>query len=111
MIVKKELASNVKNVALTILNKTEKGWDTPPELLSAENKRNRTATIRGYKWWFLAYYGIDIKRNSGSGWTTKVSQWQQIKTGETHSQYSNCYQMRVWRKYKNSGAITVAFDD
>lgn len=111
MIIKKELANNVKNVALTILQKSDKGWDYPPALLSSEKQRKRTATIRGFKWWTRAYYGVDVKADKDAAWTTKVAQWQQIKKGETHSPYSDCYQMRVWRKYKNSDAITVAFDD
>lgn len=111
MIVEKNLDDNVENIGLTILSNTEKGWSYPPALLSSADQRYRTATIRGYKSWWRAYYGVDIKADENAYWTERVAQWQQIKKGETHNVRSDCYQMRVWRKYKNSDAITVAFDD
>lgn len=112
MIIKKNMAKGVGNIALTFLsNSSNTKWDFPPALYSSEFKRNRTATIRGYKSLYRAYYGVDIKSESESAWTILASQWQQIKDGETHLQSSNCYQMRVWKKYRSSGAITVSFND
>jgi hypothetical protein len=112
MIIEKNMKKVVENIALTILNNgSGVKWDYPPALYSSEQQRNRTATIRGYKWLWRAYYGVDIKAEINAFWTVKVAQWEQIKSGDTHNINSNCYQMRVWQKYNNSNAITVAFDD
>ncbi|MFO7659172.1 MAG: hypothetical protein R6W78_19090 [Bacteroidales bacterium] len=112
MIVEKNMQGNVQNIALTMLDKEiDERWTYPAELLSSKEQRNRTCTIRGYKSLWRAYYGIDITKTEGVGWTEFVAQWTQIKNGETHNKTSDCYQMRVWRKYRNSKAITVSFND
>ena len=112
MIIEKNMQENVENIALTMLAKDiDERWTYPAEICSSEEQRYRTCTIRGYLWMWRAYYGIDIKKYENSTWTEFVAQWQQIKDGQTHNKRSECYQMRVWQKYNNSNAITVAFDD
>lgn len=112
MILEKNMQENVENIALTMLDKDiDERWTYPAEICSSEEQRYRTCTIRGYKWMWRAYYGIDIKKEEGKSWTEFVAQWEQIKAGKTHNKRSDCYQMRVWQKYNNSNAITVAFDD
>lgn len=112
MIIEKNMQDNVENIALTMLDKEiDERWYYPAAIESSEEQRYRTATIRGYHSLFRAYYGIDIKKYEESSWSVFVAQWQQITSGETHLKASNCYQMRVWRKYNVSSAITVSFDD
>jgi len=80
---------------------------------AGENTGTVTCNVYGQNFWHRGYYGIQYKKYSSSSWSTVVSEWKQIKRGDT-DEYSKtpCYVMKARRKYKgsNNNSVLVEFE-
>lgn len=117
MFISKKLGKGVGNVILLTHEPSEyvtKGWWSYGTHYSDHYGLGETGSmtcfVYGYNWYNRGWWGLKFKKSSNHSWTTVVSEWKQIKSGDNDDRTREGYKMRARRKYRNN-SVLIEFDD